>query len=90
MKTTLSIIGLAGSLALGLQGCTHHPSLVDNHMGEALQSAIKAQTMASSDVESAPRPMQIDGQAVKSSIDRYQKSFETLPSSAPLFTPSVK
>jgi hypothetical protein len=87
MKQKKTLGRLIAVLALvGLQACANHPSKVDDHLGEALRHAVSAQTITPIASDSNERSMQMDGQAAKASIDRYQKSFETAPAAANVFS----
>ena len=74
-----------------LSAVADYPSAIDQHFGESMQKAIADQTVepASSTTQSQ-RPVIVDGQAAKASIDRYQKSFETLPATGNVFTDGKK
>ncbi len=70
------LLGLASALAAG---CAAPPSAVDASFGRALTGARAAQVI-DPDAPSRARPaLKGDGQAAKSAIDRYQKSFDTPP-----------
>ena len=81
------MLKISCAVLLGLMtACAIPPevSAVDVQFGNAVSSAIASQTSIAEKTIKPPVPM--DGQAAKSSIDRYQKSFETAPSSANVFT----
>ena len=71
---------------LALAGCATPPSPVDEQFGLALQEAVTQQTVHPQALDPQDAPLGMDGQAVRSGIDRYQKSFETLPATANVFT----
>lgn len=71
---TLSLLAVATVLSTG---CANYPSAVDANFGQAVRRA-QAQQVIDPDAPSRPqRSAGADGQAAKSSIDRYQKSFDT-------------
>lgn len=72
----LTLVGVASAL---LAGCAAPPTAVDAQFGRALTGARAAQVIdpdAPVRARAAPRS---DGQAAKSAIDRYQKSFDSPP-----------
>lgn len=72
-------IPLALAAALAAAGCSAPRTAVDDRFGQALTGARAAQVVdpeAPSRARTVPRG---DGQAAKSSIDRYQKSFDAPP-----------
>jgi hypothetical protein len=85
MKASMLKICLAMLLGL-VSACVTPPevSAVDAQFGNAVSSAVASQTSLTEKTTKPPVPM--DGQAAKSSIDRYQKSFETPPSSVNVFS----
>ncbi len=73
---TLSLLAIAVVFSTG---CTSSPTTVDANFGQAVRRAQAQQTL-DPDAPSRPRrPAGADGQAAKSSIDRYQKSFDAPP-----------
>jgi hypothetical protein len=73
------LIPLALAAALAAAGCSAPRTAVDDRFGQAVTGARAAQVVdpdAPLRVRPAPRS---DGQAAKSSIDRYQKSFDAPP-----------
>jgi len=82
-----SMLKICLTALLGLvSACSTPPevSAVDAQFGTAVSSAIASQTSPAEKTMKPPVPM--DGQAAKASIDKYQKSFETAPTSANVFT----
>jgi hypothetical protein len=74
---------------LALSACSNYPSRVDTDFGSAVRQTIRMQT-ANPDIPSPnQQPWQSDGQTAKAAIDRYQKSFEVLPLSTPVFNIGV-
>ena len=66
-------------MSIALNGCANYPSALDENFGSAVRQAISVQT-ANPDASQVVRPpAQTEAQSVKSSIDRYQKSFEVPP-----------
>lgn len=66
--------------AVLLAACTTpHPSNVDENFGEANLRARAAQVVDPDAPMRKRAPIVTDGQAAKSAIDRYQKSFENPP-----------
>lgn len=60
-------------------GCATQPSAVDANFGRAVTGA-RASQVVDPGAPSRPRPPIVsDGQAAKSAIDRYQKSFDAPP-----------
>lgn len=75
MRTPI-LLAIAAVLSTG---CVSYPSAVDANFGQAVRRA-QAQQVIDPDAASRPRPAAgADGQAAKSSIDRYQKSFDVPP-----------
>lgn len=73
---TLSLLALAAAVSAG---CVAYPSKVDDNFGQAVMRA-RAQQVIDPDAPMRQRPPAVtDGQAAKSSIDRYQKSFDVPP-----------
>jgi type IV pilus biogenesis protein CpaD/CtpE len=64
-------------------GCANYPqqspSLVDENFGQAVNRARARQVIDPNASLVQREPQGIDGQAAKSSIDRYQKSFDVPP-----------
>ena len=85
---------LSAFTALALWGCASAPppaspletSQLDAQFGTALQEAITQQSVNPLPLETRDAPLGMDGQAARSSIDRYQKSFDSLPATATVFT----
>lgn len=75
--------------AVFLGGCVEQPSRLDEEFGSAVTRA-RAQQVIDPDAPSRQRaPLTVDGQAAKSAVDRYQKSFETPPPPVNVFTIGV-
>lgn len=75
MRVLVSLV-----LAAAAAGCAVQPTAVDARFGQAVTGARAAQVI-DPDAPSRSRPApRSDGQAAKSSIDRYQKSFDAPPS----------
>lgn len=65
--------------ALAAAGCSTAPTTVDWNFGKALNAA-KAAQVIDPDAATRARPAAgIDGQAARSSVERYEKSFQTPP-----------
>lgn len=78
----------AGTLtaALLLAGCVTRAPVVDQHFGEAVNTA-KAQQTINPDASRDLDPVAgIDGMAADATIDRYHKSYETPPQPVNVFT----
>ena len=72
----LSLLAIAAILSAG---CVGYPSGVNDRLGQAVRLA-QAQQVIDTDAPLRERPSaSSDGQAAKSSIDRYQKSFDNPP-----------
>jgi len=72
----LSLLFMTAALTAG---CTSYPSNVDDNFGKAVTS-LRAQQIIDPDAPLRRRPPAgIDGQAAKSAVDLYQKSFDTPP-----------
>ena len=77
MFTRLSLMLTA---VVWLTSCaSDYPSRVDDHFGEALKASTLKQSYSISAPDTEHSKPGMDGQAAKSSIDRYQKSFDNLP-----------
>jgi hypothetical protein len=78
----------AGTLAaaLLLAACVTRSPVVDQHFGEAVNTA-KAQQTVNPDASGDRDPVAgLDGQAADATIDRYHKSYETPPQPVNVFT----
>jgi len=64
---------------LALQGCMHYPSAVDAQFGSAVKQAVTDQSVHPASQTAVRPPALTDGQAAKSAVDRYQKSFDVPP-----------
>lgn len=73
------LIPLALAAALSAAGCSTPRTAVDNQFGQALTAARAAQVIDPDAPSRARPPARTDGQASKSAIDRYQKSFDAPP-----------
>lgn len=86
---TIKCIFAAMLAPLILASCASQSSYVDQHFGEAVNTA-KAQQIINSDASLNNDPVTgVDGQAAKGAIDRYQKSFVQPPASTNVFTIGV-
>ncbi len=66
-------------LSLSVTGCANTPYADAPQSGEAVRHAVKAQTLNPGPVaKNLPAPT-TDGAAMKSSIDRYQSTFDKPP-----------
>lgn len=75
----MRILSLLVMTAAVVAGCSSYPSNVDDNFGKAV-TGLRAQQVIDPDAPSRRKPPAgIDGQAAKSSVDRYQKSFDTPP-----------
>lgn len=75
--------------ALLLAGCVTRAPVVDQHFGEAVNTA-KAQQTINPDASLDRDPVAgLDGQAANAAIDRYHKSFETPPQPVNIFNIGV-
>ena len=73
------LIPFALAAVLSAAGCAAPTTAVDSHFGQALTNARAAQVVDPDAPSRARPPARTDGQASKSSIDRYQKSFDAPP-----------
>lgn len=73
------LIPFALVAALSAGGCAAPTTALDTQMGQALTAARAAQVVDPDAPSRARAPGRTDGQASKSSIDRYQKSFDAPP-----------
>ncbi len=79
--TTLLLVA-----SLAIVACANKPTYLDQHFGEAVNSA-KAQQIINPDAPQAIYTIGgVDGQAANASIDRYHRSFMTPPATASAFT----
>lgn len=84
IKRVLSML-----VAAGLVGCVNQTPKLDDNFGNAVNAA-KAQQIINPDAGlSAAPPDGIGGQAANSSIDRYNRSFQTPPATTNVFTIGV-
>lgn len=70
---------LLGCAVLGLSACASSIWTPDAQWGQAVRQAQKVQTIDSDAALRQPAESGTDGAIAKAAIDRYQKSFETLP-----------
>jgi hypothetical protein len=88
MRYALAGKWTAGALAaaLLLAGCVTRTPVLDQHFGEAVNTA-KAQQTINPDASRDRDPVAgLDGQAADATIDRYHKSYETPPPPVNVFT----
>lgn len=88
MTHALAVKWAAGAVAaaLLLAGCVSHAPYVDEHFGEAVNTA-KAQQTINPDASQNTDPVAgVDGQAADATVDRYRKSYETPPPPVNVFT----
>jgi hypothetical protein len=72
--------------ALLLAGCAARAPVLDQHFGEAVNTA-KAQQTVNPDASLDRDPVAgLDGPAADATIDRYHKSYETPPQPVNVFT----
>jgi hypothetical protein len=76
-------------LCLKLVGCASDPSQTDRQFGLASRDIFNRQQSIADTASLAPSVRTSDGGAMKSAIDRYQKSFETLPVPVNIFNIGV-
>lgn len=86
-RTTIKIIGLAGA-ALAIAGCTTRYT-AEEGFGDSVRAA-QAQQVLNPDAPRNTDPVKgLHGVAAKSTVDRYQKSFETPPAPINVFNIGV-
>ena len=73
------LIPFALAAVLSAAGCAAPTTAVDDQFGQALTAARAAQVVDPDAPSRVRAPARTDGQASKSSIDRYQKSFDSPP-----------
>lgn len=73
-----SLIALSVSCG-ALFGCASQPTQVDLQFGMASKVAFLGQQAVPDTAHLSAAARTVDGLTMKSAIDRYQKSFETLP-----------
>ena len=90
MNSTLIKCHIGALVAIGMMtGCAPTTPRVDQHFGEAVNTA-KAQQTINPDASRNTDPVAgLDGQAAKSTIDRYQKTYQTPPPPINVFTIGV-
>ena len=85
MPKLIQIIALLLA-SFAIVGCANKPTYLDQHFGEAVNSA-KAQQIINPDAPQTLYPVGgIDGQAANASIDRYHRSFTQPPANANVFS----
>ena len=77
--TTLFLV-----LVFAVTACVNQTPMLDQHFGEAVNAAKLQQMINSEALQKATPETLMDGQAAKSAIEQYQKSF-----SHPPVTPNV-
>jgi hypothetical protein len=87
MHTPKFIVTIALILAsFVMLGCANKPTYLDQHFGEAVNSA-KAQQIINPDASLALYPVGgVDGKAAGAAIDRYHRSFTLPPTSTNVFS----
>ena len=75
----LSIVGLS----LALAACDTPPTLVDQNLGRAVQSAQTQQRLLAPGAPQTDR--EIDGASALGAVTRYQQSFQTPPAPVSVF-----
>ncbi len=75
-KSTFIVIYL---FCIVLSGCANKPTLNDQLFGTAYRAALMEQEAVNEDFNNSLISRTTDGNAMKSAVDRYQKSFETIP-----------
>lgn len=73
------MIPFALATVLAAAGCAAPTTALDVQLGQALTSARAAQVVDPDAPSRSRAPLRGDGQASKSAIDRYQKSFDAPP-----------
>jgi hypothetical protein len=82
----VTVLLLAG---FAIIGCANKPTYLDQHFGESV-NAVKAQQIINPDAPQATYAVGgVDGKAANASIERYNKSFTTPPTSPNVFTIGV-
>lgn len=82
-------LALSMMIAAGLAGCVSQSPKLDDNFGNAVNAA-KAQQIINPDAGLAAAPPDgIGGKAANSTIDRYNRSFETPPVNTNVFTIGV-
>lgn len=89
MDTTKRLVWAIGLASVLVAGCAENRYREEENFGDAVRAA-KARQIVNPDAgRSAPAPDGIDGTAAKATMDRYQKSFESPPPPANVFTIGV-
>ncbi len=82
-------LALSMLMTAGLAGCVSQSPKLDDNFGNAVNAA-KAQQIINPDAGlAAAPPAGIGGQAANSTIDRYNRSFQTPPVTTNVFTIGV-
>lgn len=82
-------VASVGLVALLVAGCAENRYREPENFGDAVRAAQARQIINPDASRSTARPDGMDGAAAKSTIDRYQKSFETPPAPVNVFTIGV-
>ncbi len=89
LKITSVKLVLSMLVALGLVGCVNQTPKLDDNFGNAVNAA-KAQQIINPDAGLAAAPPDgIGGEAANSTIDRYNRSFQSPPATTNVFTIGV-
>lgn len=83
----LSLAALTGALFLG--GCASPKTNLDEHFGEAVNTAKAQQTINPDASRDADPVTGLDGQAAQAVMERYHKAFQTPPPPVNVFTIGV-
>lgn len=89
MTTTTRIVAALGVAALFAAGCAENRYREEEGFGDAVRAATARQIIDPDAARKAARPDGLDGPSAKSTMDRYQKSFETPPPPVNVFTIGV-
>jgi hypothetical protein len=72
-----------------LCACATHPSPIDAQFGNAVRGAVQSQIVNAHAPTDGAGVIHSDGQSVKSSVDRYQKSFDVVTPTANVYNIGV-
>lgn len=90
MNSTLIKCRIGALVAIGMMtGCAPATPRMDQHFGEAVNTAKAQQTVNPDASRNADPVAGLDGPAAKFTIDRYQKSYQTPPPPINVFTIGV-
>lgn len=78
------LAGVCAACVLG--GCAEAPTRTDQMFGDAVRAATASQIIDPDASRNLTPPAGMEGAAAKSTIDRYQKSFEAPPAPVNVFT----